>query len=296
MPTLTECNQIPNNRDEIPTPEVTKYYSHLQDITTFIPPVNNDIPILLLLGRDITSVHHVHDQRIGHDNSPYGQKLNLGWVIVGETCIGRAHKGDHVNVNKTFILHDGQPSHHPPCINNFHIRDSNLDSVFCEPDSRLFIRLKDDNKPGKSTEDRQFENIMENGMVKNRQGNWEAPLPFKPDRPLLPNNRELALKRAKSLEVSLIKDETKREHFFTFMANILDKGFAEEVLPLPKTEECWYLPIFGVYHPKKPAQIRVVFDSSAQCQGTSLNQVLLSGPNLTNDLLAGFSCAFAKVQ
>jgi hypothetical protein len=76
--TLTDCNQIPNNRDEIPTPEVTKYYSHLQDITTFIPPVNNDAPILLLLGRDIISVHHVHDQRIGHDNSPYGQKLNLG--------------------------------------------------------------------------------------------------------------------------------------------------------------------------------------------------------------------------
>lgn len=29
----------------------------------------------------------------------------------------------------------------------------------------------------------------------------------------------------------------------------------------------------------------MVFDSSAQCQGTSLNQVLLTGPNLTNDLL-----------
>jgi hypothetical protein len=73
--------------------------------------------------------------------------------------------------------------------------------------------LKDDNKPGKSIEDRQFENIMENGMVKNRQGNWEAPLPFKPDRPLLPNNRELALKRAKSLEVSLMKDGTKKRTF-----------------------------------------------------------------------------------
>lgn len=33
-----------------------------------------------------------------------------------------------------------------------------------------------------------------------------------------------------SLEVSLIKDE-KREHFFTFMANILEKGFAEETPP-----------------------------------------------------------------
>lgn len=202
-------------------------------------------------------------------------------MIVGETCIGRAHKSNQVNVNKTFILQDGQPSLHPPCINNFHVRESNLDALFCEPDSHLFIRTKNDNKLGKSIEDRQFETIMEAGLVKNNQGNWEAP----PDRPLIPNNRELALKRAKSLEVSLMRDKTKQEHFLTFMSNILDKGFAEEVPPLPATEECWYLPIFGIYHPKKSSQIRVVFDSSAQCQGTSLNQVLLTGPNLTNDLL-----------
>jgi hypothetical protein len=32
-------------------------------------------------------------------------------------------------------------------------------------------------------------------------------------------------------------------------------------------EECWYLPLFGVYHPKKPDQIRGVFDSSAKFNG-----------------------------
>ena len=52
--------------------------------------------------------------------------------------------------------------------------------------------------------------------------------------------------------------------------------------PVHETEECWYLPIFGVYHPKKPDN----FDSSAQCQGLSLNQVLLTGTNLSNDLLS----------
>lgn len=42
--------------------------------------------------------------------------------------------------------------------------------------------------------------------------------------------------------------------------------------------------MFGVYHPQKPEQIQVVFDSSAECDGTSLNQVLLSGPDLNNSL------------
>ena len=84
-------------------------------------------------------------------------------------------------------------------------------------------------------------------MVKNEQVYWEAPLPFKQNRQLLPNNKQLALKRAKSLEVSLIKDEIKREHFFSLMANILENGFAEEAPPVHETEEFCYLPIFGVF-------------------------------------------------
>ena len=47
----------------------------------------------------------------------------------------------------------------------------------------------------------------------------------------------------------------------------------------------WYLPHFGVYHPKNPTQIRVVFDSSAEYEGVSLNGELLSGPDLMNSLL-----------
>ena len=40
----------------------------------------------------------------------------------------------------------------------------------------------------------------------------------------------------------------------------------------------------GVYHPKKPNKIRVVFDCSAQFEGESLNKHLLKGPDLTNSL------------
>ena len=63
------------------------------------------------------------------------------------------------------------------------------------------------------------------------------------------------------------------------MGKILDNNHAEVAPPLQENEERWYLPLFGVYHPKKPEQIRGVFDSSAKFN------VLLTGPDLSNSLL-----------
>jgi hypothetical protein len=53
--------------------------------------------------------------------------------------------------------------------------------------------------------------------------------------------------------------------------------------------------LFGVYHTKKPYQIRSVFDASARYQGISSNDVLLQGPYLLNSLLGIFIC-FRKDQ
>lgn len=43
--------------------------------------------------------------------------------------------------------------------------------------------------------------------------------------------------------------------------------------------------MFGVYHPQKLDQIRVVFDSSTKYEGASVNDMLLSGPDMNNTLL-----------
>ena len=47
----------------------------------------------------------------------------------------------------------------------------------------------------------------------------------------------------------------------------------------------WYIPHHGVYSASKPDKIRVVFYCSAKCQGVSLNDKLLQGPNPTNSLI-----------
>jgi hypothetical protein len=126
---------------------------------------------------------------------------------------------------------------------------------------------------------------MNDGFVRDKDGRWKAPLPFKSPRPQLKNNRLQALKRAHTLDYDLRKNPLKKEHFFTFMKAITESGALEVVPPISPGQECWFLPLFGVYHPKKPEKIRGVFDSSVKFEGLSLNSVLLSGPNMTYDLL-----------
>ena len=45
-------------------------------------------------------------------------------------------------------------------------------------------------------------------------------------------------------------------------------------------------PHHGIYHPRKPGKIWVVFDCSAEYNGMSINERSMSGPNLTNQIIS----------
>ena len=147
---------------------------------------------------------------------------------------------------------------------------------------------------------------MKKSVHKNQQGNREMPLPFRSENVCLPNNRSLALSRLDSLVRSFKRRPKLKEDYCEFMRKIIDRGHATPIPPnehsykpetfAPRTPgksqvmvsrpgQVWYLPHFGVYHPRKPGQIRVVFDSSAEFKGTSLNKELLPGPDLMNSLV-----------
>ncbi|XP_060078686.1 uncharacterized protein LOC132558170 [Ylistrum balloti] len=279
LPTLIECHDIPNNREEIPVPDIAQHYPHLIDVAHQIPHLY-DAPIAILIGRDMVDAHRVLDQRVGPRNTPFAQKLGLGWVLIGESCGGGTHWSEMVNVNETQLLINGRASVFESCRNYFSTKEAPLEN------NCLFERTLADETRGLSIEDHQFLNIMATEMVKDDNGHWEAPLPLKPLRQALPNNKNEAMKRAKSLTASLKRNPKKREHFVQFMTKILSTGHAETVAGTNGASERWYLTIFGVYHAKETDSLRVVFDSSAKCQGISLNDTLLKGPDLTNSLLA----------
>lgn len=100
-----------------------------------------------------------------------------------------------------------------------------------------------------------------------------APLPFRPNKSPLPNNKPQAMNRTLSLDRSLRYNPTKREHVSDFMDKILQRGHAEKATEILDSKERWYLPMFGIYHPKKKDAIRMVFDSSPRFGNVSLNAI-----------------------
>ena len=277
LPTLIECDSIPNNRHEIPTNAVTNAHSHLKCIAPMIPPLDEDAEILLLIGRDALTARHILEQILGQHDQPFAQKLKQRWVIVGETCLNGTHLPKSVNAMKTYVQPNGRASILKPCDNVIRVSDK-LSSKY------LFELTPEDNKLGMSVEDKKFIDFMSSEMTQDDNNSWTAPLPFKESRGRLPNNYQQALNRAKIFDNSLHKDPVKRQHVLDFMRDIIENGNAERA-PKLQGEECWYLPLFGVYHPKKKDRIRVVFDSSAKYQGISLNDALITGPNLINNLV-----------
>ena len=269
-----------------------------------IPKPDPEAQILILLGRDLIRVHKVRQQINGPHNAPFAQRLDLGWVIVGEVCIDSAHKPT-VAVFKTNVLQNGRPSFLTPCQKRICVKEkasyggehrhglstqqSSYSAISVPAEEKLgcsvFRRTENDDKPALSFEDETFLEIMQEELQRDEKNSWIGPLPFRSPRPRLPSNRAHALSRLHSLQRTLNKNSEMKEQFVAFMEKLFENEHAEEAPPVPENAECWYLPIFGVYHPQKPGQIRVVFDSSAQECGISLNNVLLSGPDMNNSLL-----------
>ena len=131
LPTLTECDEIPNNREEIPTSQVARAHPHLQQIADEIPELDEQAEILLLIGRDVPPLHKVHESRNGSRNAPWGQRLDLGWVVLGNTFLNGAHKPEQISTCKTQVLHNCRPSLFVPCPNRFHVNfDTDTDAPF----------------------------------------------------------------------------------------------------------------------------------------------------------------------
>ena len=122
-----------------------------------------------------------------------------------------------------------------------------------------------------------------------REGaHFQLPVPFRRRPPNLPDNKWSAEQRLKSLARRLQRDQAMYVKYKQGIEDLLRKGYAEEVSEetrQPKDTPVWYLPHHPVLNPQKPDKMRIVFDCAAKHQGVSLNDAVLQGPDLINNLM-----------
>ena len=113
------------------------------------------------------------------------------------------------------------------------------------------------------------------------------PLPFRDKLQTMPNNRGQAMQCLQGLLKTFTRKPEIKADYLEFMRKIIEKVHASQVPRVeapPPPGHYWYLPHFATYHNTKHT-IRIVFDSSCEFQGVSLNKVLLPGPDLMNNLI-----------
>ncbi|CAH8665526.1 unnamed protein product [Schistosoma curassoni] len=237
-----------------------KRWKHLKDIT--LPRLQSNF-VGILIGCDAPDAHWVLEQRLEDRKHPSAVRTHLGWMIIGPRGVSRS-------------LHQVQWCH---CSTNDILRDL----------ERLYNHEFEDTdtfRNGYSVEDKKALEIVSSSF-RLEGGHFQVGLPWKYDKPRLPNNLELAGRRLECLRRRFMKDNSLLEKYQVVRNKHLRKGYIIEA-----SEEgfdydavCWYIPHHPVISPKRPGKLRIVFDCAAVYQGCYLNDQLLRGPNTVNSLI-----------
>jgi hypothetical protein len=261
LPTVFSTSTLPINESSIPRQSDIERWPYLSDVKI----TEIDASIGLLIGNDVPKALEPKETKESEGFGPYAVRTICGWTINGP--LGR--NGSY-NRSSNFIRADDVLNEQFKSFCNIEFSDS----IF-------------DNKVEMSREDQRAVNILEKS-AKLRGGHYELALPWKNSSPSLPNDRPVAEHRLALLKRRFNKDPKLLSRYADVMDNLLDKGYAMKV-PDKSMEmhdkTLWYLPHHPVINPNKPEKLRVVFDCAATYHGTSLNDQLLQGPDLTNGLI-----------
>ena len=115
---------------------------------------------------------------------------------------------------------------------------------------------------------------------------YRVAVPWKENKPNLPDNKAMALSRLRSTERNLKKNSRVADEYQATIQAYVEKGYLRKV---PSEEQppanVWYLPHFPVVRiDKSTTKVRIVFDCAAKCDGISLNDMIHAGPKLQQDL------------
>lgn len=256
---------IPVTKDNIPRQEDVSRWPYLQEVK--LPAVEAEVG--LLIGANIPKAMEPLQVVSSVNDGPYAVRTALGWTINGPLRGGN----------------DGMRSRSAAVTAN-RISVARLEELWHQQFQLDFPDAGQSEDIEMSKEDHQFMNMVSQS-AQLKDGHYSICLPLRNKSLCMPNNRSVAEQRALNLRKRFIKDADYRAEYVAFMEDIVKKGYAVQINSAecePTKARTWYLPHHGVRHPVK-RKLRVVFDCAASFGGTSLNQQLLQGPDLTSSLV-----------
>jgi hypothetical protein len=267
LPPVFTQTTLPVTQKDVISSEGLQKWPYLRDV----PLQTIDSGVGLLIGVNVPKAMEPWDVIPSVENGPFAVKTLLGWIVNGPLDVTAVTDVSNrfISINRITAL--PVPSLEEQVRNQF---------------NHDFSERTIDDVPESSREDKQFLEAVTRSVLF-KDGHYTIDLPFKPGFASMPNNRKQADQRMVSLGRRFSKDDVFASEYSSFMGKVIDEGYARKV-PSEQLQlddgSVWYLPHHGVYHPRKN-KLRVVFDCAARYRGTSLNDSLLQGPNLTNTLI-----------
>ncbi len=274
LPTVYMKEDMPVTLEDAPTQSDLNCWNHLRQIKL---PNSRDIDIprvTMMIGINVPAVSTPVQTTSAKLGDPYAIRTPLGWLVYG--LPGKLKGQPEISVNFCRVgngtVQNGK---------------DHLDEQLKMYMNMDFNERLSNQREMLSAEDKQFMKIMEDSVIK-INGHYQVRLPLKERNVIMPNNVSQANMFAERLKHKLEKNEKLRSQYSSFMADLEQKKFSEKV-PLSEINRddgrVWYIPHHGVRHPRKPEKLRVVFNCPIAYKGTSLNNQLLQGPDMTNRLI-----------
>jgi Putative peptidase (DUF1758) len=234
-------------------------WSHLAGLDLADPSFNKPGPIDILLQADTTA-----GIRSGVSHSPIAQNSIFGWILSGRVAVSST-------------------SQHVVRVHHADVTDVVL-RKFWELEEMPAVKHM---TPGEKVCEQHFSLTH----TRNQEGRYVVQLPFKSNVCDLGRSRETAINRWKQVERRLAKQVDRRQQYNQFMREYLDLGHMSPIPYNEQTEDAgktYYLPHhFVIKNDSTTTKLRVVFDGSAKSSsGVSLNDCLMVGPTIQDDLLS----------
>ena len=263
---------LPDTRNETCTPELVSKHPHIAHLAKNFPHVEPKLRVLLLIGADCGNA--MKTQCHGK-TYPFAHETALGWALVGPSCRDTLPKTDTPS-SSVLLSQKGVE-----CIDE-HVLDTQISPPGL---SNIFERRPDDDTLGPSREQIKFDQILNENITQNEQGNLMLPLPLKKGVPL-PRNRAAVYMRSEGTLRRVSKDTELTAKCIEIMKEYLVSGQVEQISAEHNEREgkC-FIPVFPIKNKKKNNKKRLVFDSSTRHRGTSLNDCLMKGPDIKNRIV-----------